>query len=148
MRKIETTRNAKIIILTLVIVFIIGSVGCASGGGDKEPTVAPDLGRPDEVQTRINGLPAIPMSGKTIKFKFGGEFWNGDVDGAPFFGGKYTSEEKDGKLILTLVQTHMWVAKINPVSKKPVGWTKASGPTIYLAYTDGPVPLLVPTTKD
>lgn len=147
MKRIEENLNTKIIVQILVIVFIISLIGCASGGGSKEATVAPVLSAPNELQGKMNGLAAIPVAGKSTKFMFGGMFWNGNVDGKPFFGGTFETEEEDGKTLITLTQTHMYSTQQNPITKKDVGWVKTPGPAIYLVYNPGPPETLLPTTK-
>jgi len=118
-------------------------------------------GVPKSLQTILNALPAIPIAGNNLKFRFSGEKWTATVNGENFSAGTVEVENNNGGSILTLKQTHIWpgavgktagrVAKIIPGGAAvggaldaagqvagAVGAVEATGPEIILEYKAGP----------
>jgi hypothetical protein len=98
----------------------------------------PKLGKPTALQISLNQLQTVSVAGKNVKFEFGGDTWIATVDGANFMAGTFVSEDSETGSVLTLTQTHVYSDKVNPLTKKPVGWVTMSGPKIILDYKKGP----------
>jgi len=118
-------------------------------------------GIPRSLQTILNALPAIPIAGNNLKFRFNGEKWTATVNWENFSAGTVEVEDNNGGSMLTLKQTHIWpgavgktagrIAKIIPGGAAvggaldaagqvagAVGAVEASGPEIVLEYKAGP----------
>jgi hypothetical protein len=104
-------------------------IGCASG---------PKLGSPTILQQVLNALPEVPVAGKNLKFKFGGDVWIANVDGKEFMAGTFVSEDTADGSSLILKQTHLYSSKQKPGIGGDVGWVKTPGPDISLVYKKGP----------
>ncbi|MHB9293396.1 hypothetical protein Holit_02517 [Hollandina sp. SP2] len=104
-------------------------IGCASG---------PKLGSPTPLQRLLNALPEVPVSGKKLKFEFGGNTWIAKVDGKHFIAGTFMFEDTADHSILTLKQTHLYSTEQKPGIGGDVGWIKTSGPDIVLEYKKDP----------
>jgi hypothetical protein len=131
-------------VLVLSFAFVI--IGCASG---------PALGTPTPLQSILNGLPAIPLAGNTLKFQFGGDTWIATNNGANFLAGTFTAVETNDGATLILKQTHIGssgaaniaggtVGAVARVAGNTANWVKASGLEIVLKYEKGPPATLVP----
>jgi hypothetical protein len=99
---------------------------------------APKLGKPTTLQAALNLMPAVPVSGQTLKFEFGGDIWIAKLNGKNLLAGTVvTQDTKDGN-VMVLTQTHTYVG---------VAWVKTPGPDIILDYTPGPPAVLRPITR-
>jgi len=95
----------------------------------RDLSIVPVLGQPNILQQALNLLPAIPISGQTLKFQFGGEAWLATLNGRNLFTGYLTLRENDeGVIVLTLQQTHTFGLR----------WMQTPGAEIVLEYTRGP----------
>jgi hypothetical protein len=103
--------------------------GCASD---------PKLGEETPLQELLNDLPAIPIAGKNVKFKFGGDNWISTVNGKEFLAGTAKFEGTEAAATLTLKQTHVYSDQQKPGIGGDVGWIKTPGPDIILEYKKGP----------
>jgi hypothetical protein len=122
----------KLVGVSLCVLIIMSFMGgCASG---------PKLGEPSDLQNELNKLPAIPISGKNVKFEFGGDIWISQVDGKNFLAGSFQSEDNpDGSgSTLTLTQTHVYSTEQKPGIGGDIGWVATPGPKIILEYKKGP----------
>jgi hypothetical protein len=122
-------------VLMLVVTITLLVFSCAS----TKPK-GPVLGEPNLLQGLLNEIPAIPLSGKNVKFEFGGDVWISTVDGKGFLAGTTEYQDTADGSTLTLKQTHVYSDKQNPVTKKELGWVKTPGPNITLEYKKGPPP--------
>ena len=94
----------------------------------KEIPAKPQLGQATVLQQILNGLPAIPIAGRTLKFTFGGDTWIASLNKNEILGGTIIIQNTDEGSILTLQQTHT----------KVFAWIKTPGPEIVLEYIKGP----------
>ena len=81
----------------------VPQAGVSQGG-----STTPQLSQPSALQTILNALPAIPISGNNLKFQFGGDSWTARVNGENFSAGTLVFEETAEGGTLTLTQTHIW----------------------------------------
>ena len=96
---------------------------------NNENNSASQPGIPVILQPILNSLPAIRIAGNSLKFEFSGESWFAKVNGRNFLEGTVTSQNTDEGSILTLKQTHTYVAgrRVN-----------TPGADIILEYKKGP----------
>ena len=94
-----------------------------------ENSSVPRPGVPAVLQPVLNSLPAISIAGNSLKFEFSGENWLAKVNGRNFLEGTITSVNTEEGSILTLKQTHTYVAgrRVN-----------TPGSDIILEYKKGP----------
>jgi hypothetical protein len=123
----ERVKSIFVMVLVSAITFVV--FGCASG---------PKLGKSTDLQQLLNKLPEVQVSGKNVKFEFGGDVWISKVDGKDFLAGTFTSEDTANGSVLTLKQTHAYSNEQRPGIGGDVGWVKTSAPLIVLEYKKGP----------
>ena len=124
----------KQILTMFVLIFASVSlvmIGCASSSG-------PQLGTPTLLQEVLNAMSPISVSGKNLKFEFGGDAWIARVDGKNFSAGTFKSEETATGSIITLQQTHIYSTTQNPGIGGDIGWIPTPTTDIVLEYKKGP----------
>jgi len=118
---------------------------------------AQQLGKPTELQEILNELPAIPIAGKNLNFKFGGTTWIATVNGENFMAGTVETVEVENGSVMALKQTHIWggaagkaasgaatkavTGKLGGVLGKAANvaastWVPTPGPAIYLDFNN------------
>jgi hypothetical protein len=121
--------------LPLLAIVVVGFfAGCAT----KEVV----FGAPTEIQRVLNDLLSqfpVKIAGKELKVELRGDYWLAYVDGKENMAGTFDAVDNADGSTFTLKQTHTYSDKENPITKKPVGWVKAStGLKIALDYKKGP----------
>ena len=74
----------------------------------RQQVSTPQLGEPNLLQMALNKLPAVPISGKNLKFEFGGDVWIAKVNGQNFLAGACKYEKNISGYILSLTTTNVW----------------------------------------
>jgi len=95
------------------------------------------LGTPTPFQQALNGLPAIPIAGRNLSFKFGGDTWIATINGRNLLAGSIVTEDTDEGTILTLRPTHLYPPRDIP----GISWVRTPGPEISLIYRESPLSL-------
>jgi hypothetical protein len=128
-------KKTQIVLVGFLVVLGMTLMGCATAPVYNEGNATPLQRELNEISDRY----PIPIAGKDAVIKFAGDAWKGTVGGKDAVQGTGKFETTAAGTTITIVLTHIWSDKENPVTKKPVGWVKS--PTkvqIVLEYKEGP----------